>query len=139
MVRMNSPAPENIVTVALSPQDGNSPEVDSYVADAIISQGVAVAPPLSAGTLKSDQVDAVATYMDVWRWDLAMYMQSISISLYNARTGELLVTGRWRDSLFHAWHRGELVAQELLTQMFSKLRSDGKTAQKPIEAATLAE
>ena len=49
-------------------------------------------------------------------------MQSISINFYNAQTGELMVTGRWRDSFFHAWHRGESVASRLSDEMFQALK-----------------
>lgn len=123
VVRTNTSAPEQIRTAALSPLAGNSPEVDSYVSDALLSQGVSTAPPLPAGTRKSADVDAVVTYQDVWRWDMAMYLKSISISLYDGKTGSLLVTGKWTDSLFHAWHRGESVSKELIAEMFSKLGS----------------
>lgn len=128
VTRMNSASPETIRAVAISPQAGNSPEVDSYIAGAFISRGVGVSPPLPLGTLKSNSVDAIVTYTDVWRWDLTMYLDSISVYLYNAKTGELLVTGRWRDSFFHAYNRGEGVAKSLIAEMLSKL--DGESQNK---------
>jgi len=82
---------------------------------------VAVTARLPAGVIKTDKADAVVSYLDVWRWDMAMYLDSISIDLYNASTGELLVTGRWRDSFFHAFHRGESISKELIDQMMAKL------------------
>jgi hypothetical protein len=120
--RMNGSTPAAIKTAAIAPSDGNSAEVTANVAQAISAKGVAIMPALPANTIKSEKVDMVVSYIDVWRWDLATYMQSISINFYNAQTGELMVTGRWRDSFFHAWHRGESVAAQLTDEMFKKLK-----------------
>lgn len=120
--RMNGNVPVSIKTVAITPSDGNSPEVTGYVSDAITSNGISVMPALPPNVIKSDKVDMVVSYIDVWRWDLATYMQSISINFYNASTGELMVTGRWRDSFFHAWHRGESVSRQLIDEMIEKIR-----------------
>jgi hypothetical protein len=121
VTRFDGAAPGQLRSVAVSPREGNSPEVTSYVSDALVSQGVAVTARLPAGVIKTDKADAVVSYLDVWRWDMAMYLDSISIDLYNASTGELLVTGRWRDSFFHAFHRGESISKELIDQMMAKL------------------
>lgn len=123
VTRTNSPAPVAIRTAALSPLAGNSPEVDSYVSDALLIHGVSTNPPLAAGTRKSDDVDAIVTYLDVWKWDMAMFLKSISISMYDAKTGALLVTGKWTDSFFHGYHRGESVSKELIAEMLAKLGS----------------
>lgn len=121
VTRTAAKAPEQIRSASLSRQDGNSSEVTGYVTDALVTQGVVIKSiPANKGN-KSGDVDAVVSYSDVWRWDLVMYLKSMSISIYNANTGELLVSGKWADSLFHAFHRGEMVANELLSQMFAKL------------------
>jgi hypothetical protein len=123
VIRTNTPSPEIIKTAALSPLAGNSPEVDSYIAEALLIQGVSANPPLPAGTRKSNDVDAIVTYLDVWKWDMAMFLKSISISFYDARTGALLVTGKWSDSFFHGYHRGESVSKDLIAEMLAKLGS----------------
>lgn len=122
VTRTNAPLPEQIKSAAFSPQAGNSPEVDLYISDALAEQSVVTNPPVAAGVRRSPDSDTVITYTDVWRWDLAMYLQSISINLYDAKSGQLLVSGRWRDSLFHAYNRGESVSKELVTEMFNKLK-----------------
>lgn len=53
---------------------------------------------------------------------MATYMQSIAIQLYNAKTGELLVSGSWSDSALHSFNRGDAVARDLINQMFAKLQ-----------------
>ena len=115
-------ASTQIRSAAFSPQPGNSPEVTGYIADALAAHGVATRPAKLSPGYKSNDVDAIVSYLDVWRWDVAMYMQSIAIHLYNAKTGELMVSGRWSDSTMHTYNRGEAVSRDLINQMFSKLQ-----------------
>lgn len=124
----DSIAPEKIRSAAIISSEGNSAEVTGYLRGALADHGVAVIESMPGRTMKSDQVDAVVSYQDVWRWDISTYMQSISINFYNARTGELMVTGRWRDSFFHTWHRGESVSRDLVQQMLEKLRHGAQGA-----------
>ena len=119
--RTKAPSPEQVRAVGFSPESGNSPEVDSYKSDALRLQGVETNPKIPANTRTAADSDAVLTYVDLWRWDMAMYLQSITINLYNAKTGDLLVSGRWRDSFLHAFNRGETISKELLAEMFSKI------------------
>jgi hypothetical protein len=124
----NSITPDKIRSAAIVPSEGNSTEVTGYLREALADHGVAVVESMPGRTIKSDQVDAIVSYQDVWRWDISTYMQSISINFYNARTGELMVTGRWRDSLFHTWHRGDSVSRDLVQQMLEKLRHGAQGA-----------
>jgi len=121
VTRTGQATPEYIRTVLMTPRDGNSPEVTEYVSDALAAQGVTVTGQLPAGVFKTDKADAVVSYLDVWRWDISTYLQSISISLYDAKTGNLVITGRWRDSFFHTWNRGEGVSKELIAKMLAEL------------------
>jgi hypothetical protein len=41
--------------------------------------------------------------------------------MYEASSGTLLVTGKWEDSFFHTFFRGEGVSQELIKRMFEKV------------------
>ena len=131
VTRMSSTAPEAIRTVAISPQAGNTPEVDRYISKAFISKGIVVSPQLPLGAMKSDSVDAVVSYTDLWRWDITTYLDSILVYIYNAKTGELLVSGRWRDSYMHAYHRGENITKELIDAMLAKLNIKESKELKP--------
>jgi hypothetical protein len=115
-------APAQIRSAAFSPQPGNSSEVTGYVTAALAAHGVTTRPAILSAGNKSNDVDAIVSYLDVWRWDMAMYMQSIAIQLYNAKTGELLVSGSWSDSVLHSFNRGDAVARDLINQMFAKLQ-----------------
>jgi hypothetical protein len=102
--------------------------VDAYLSDALLMQGVVSGPVVATSARKSVDSDMVLTYIDVWRWDMTMYLQSISINLYDGKTGQLLVSGRWRDSFIHAFHRGESVTKELIAEMFGKLKPKAVSA-----------
>lgn len=123
VTRTAAPAPRLIQAVAVLPTDGSSSEVDGYLNAALLGQGLVVKAPLPMGTRTSLDVDAIVSYQDVWHWDLATYMKEINIYLYEASSGSLLVTGKWEDSFFHAWYRGESVTKELLQQMLEKVRA----------------
>ncbi|WP_348246474.1 hypothetical protein, partial [Salmonella enterica] len=71
-------------TAALVPQDGNSPEVDGYVRDALTSNEIKVLPSKPMGTNKAEDVDFLVSYLDVWRWDLHTFLLRIRIDLFDA-------------------------------------------------------
>lgn len=115
--------PPTIVTVAQAPTDGNSPEMDAFLRSALIKEGYTVRSPLPAGTRTSDGVDAIVSYIDVWRWDVVMYLQSIAINIFDAQNGDLLVTSEWRNSAMHGYHGDGEIVQDLVSEMSSKLKA----------------
>lgn len=123
-----SPHPP-ITTVAQAPQDGNSAAMDKYLADALRDEGVSVRAPLAAGARSSADVDAVVSYVDVWRWDMAMYMKSLSVQMYDARTGDLLVTGDWSDSAMHGFRDAKEAVRCVVAEMMAALR--GAASRRP--------
>ena len=117
-----SPA-KPITTAALVPQDGNSPVMDTNLQAALMAQGVTPKTALPALTRKSTEVDAIVTYTDVWRWDVIMYLKSITINVSDAASGNLLAMGRWDNSAFHRFQDAKQVTSDLMAEMFSKLKS----------------
>jgi hypothetical protein len=113
-------------TAALVPQEGNSPEVDGYIMDALAGHGIAMLMPKSPGTTKAEDVDLLVSYLDVWRWDLTTYLKSLRIDLFDARTGTLLVSGNWKNSFAHGLQRGKDEAKELLDDMIPRIRGGAK-------------
>ena len=109
-----------ISTAAMVPQDGNSPEMDTSIQQAMLSQGIAMKQPLPPGTRQSSEVDAIVTYMDVWHWDLVMYLKNLTVSLFDAKTGNLIVTGRWDNSALHGFQNSDDVVRTLLDEMIVK-------------------
>jgi hypothetical protein len=112
-----------IATAALVPQDGNSAAMDINLTAALIAQGVTPKTALPAATRKSAEVDALVTYTDVWRWDLVMYLKSITVNVSDAASGNLLAMGRWDNSAFHGFQDAKQVTSDLVTEMFAKLKA----------------
>lgn len=92
--------PPPITTIAQVPADGNSAEMDGLVRTSLVQNGFNVRAPLPAGTRKSDDVDAIISYVDVWRWDIVMYLQSVAIKIFDARAATFWspATGRTQPS-----------------------------------------
>ncbi|MBL0420737.1 hypothetical protein JI739_10310 [Ramlibacter sp. AW1] len=111
-----------IATVAQAPDEGNSPEMDGHLSAALLNQGLQIKAALAAGTRQSPQVDAVVSYVDVWRWDVVMYLQSLSVRVFDARTGDLLASGQWRDSALHGYRDARQVMDQLVAETWSRLR-----------------
>lgn len=110
-----------INTAALVSQEGNSPEMNSIVQEQLMLYGISPKLALPDGTRQSKDVDLIVAYSDVWHWDIAMYLRSISINFFEGPTGNLIATGRWDNSLFHGFQDPRDVVKELLDDMFAKL------------------
>jgi len=100
--------------------------MDTNLQAALMAQGVTPKTALPAATRKSAEVDAIVTYTDVWRWDLIMYLKSITINVSDAASGNLLAMGRWDNSAFHGFQDAKQVTSDLVSEMFTKLKA-GKT------------
>lgn len=125
----------SIKTVAQAPDAGNSPEMDAALTAALQLQGLTVKPTVRAGARKSPDADAVVRYIDNWRWDLIMYLQKIDIRMYDAQSGDLLVSGEWKDAPMHGNHDPQVVMQGLLAEMMSRLRGEAVAAAAPAASA----
>ena len=101
----------SVKTVAQAPDEGNSPEMDAALIAALQLQGLTVKAPVQAGARKAPDVDAVVSYVDNWRWDMTMYLQKIDVRMYDARSGDLLVSGEWKDSALHGFRDPQVVVQ----------------------------
>ncbi|TCV88093.1 hypothetical protein [Sulfurirhabdus autotrophica] len=113
--------PVKIVAQAL--QEGNSSDMNTNLQSALSKEGLTIKAPLPADARKSTEVDAIVSYSDVWRWDLVMYLKSVSIRLFDAQSGDLLVAGNWSDSALHGFRDSKEVVQNLVSEMFDKLRN----------------
>ena len=55
-----------------------------------------------------------------------MYLRSLSVRMYDAETGDLLVLGEWKNSAFHGFQDSKIVMQGLVSEMLTKLRTTTK-------------
>lgn len=121
---LSKPHPtKTVVTVAQVPQADNSADMNTNLQSALQKESLTMKASLPAGTRTSPEVDALVSYTDVWRWDLAMYLKDLTVNLYAAGTGDLLLTGQWSDSALHAFRDSKVVMQGLVSEMMSKLRA----------------
>jgi hypothetical protein len=112
-----------IRTVAQVPAEGNSAEMNLNLEGALTKEGVSVKQSLPQGTNRSKDVDALVTYVDVWRWDLLMYMQKLNVRLHDAETGDLLAMAQWSDSPLHGFRNAKVVMEEVVAEMLKKVRA----------------
>lgn len=115
-----------VTTVAQVPAEGNSPEMNANLTNALQAEGLQVKAPLPADARKSDDVDAIVSYVDVWRWDLVMYLKKLSVKMYDAKTGDLLVMGDWEDSPMHGFRDAKTAVNSVVSEMVAKLRAATK-------------
>lgn len=123
IVLVKASAAKIITTAVRMPEDGNSPEMTSYFESALQKQGVVIRGQVAPGVQKAKDVDAVISYVDVWRWDLVMYLQKLSVRMYDAESGDLLITGNWSDSPLHGFRDAKLVVETVVNDMLVKLRT----------------
>jgi hypothetical protein len=116
-------APESLSSAALVPQEGNSSDMNENMRTAMLALGLTPQSSLPAGTRKSQDVDALVSYTDSWRWDLVMYLRSLTINIFDARTGNLLAMGRWDNSAMHGFSDSRLVTQNLMAEMLGKVKA----------------
>jgi hypothetical protein len=116
-------APRQISSAALVPQEDNAPDMDANLRSALTAQGVTSQAALPAGTRKNADVDALVSYTAVWRWDLVMYLRTLTINISDAATGNLLAMARWDNSAFHGFQDARQVTSDLVAEMFGKLKA----------------
>ena len=112
-----------VQTIARSPGDSDAADMNKNVDDAFAAQGIEVRAVLPPQMRKSADVDAIYVYSDQWRWDLVMYLRALSINIFDAESGDLLVTGNWHDSTLHGFRDAREVSHNLVADMIAKLRA----------------
>lgn len=111
-----------IQTVAVVAKGGLSGDMDTNVQNDLARRAVEIKAPLPAGTRQAPGIDAIVQYEDSWRWDVVMYLNSLTINMYEGQTGDLLVSGRWDNSALHGFQDPRDVIRELMDDMFAKLK-----------------
>lgn len=114
-------SPFKMKTAALVPQDANSPEIDAIVQRQLMAHSIVPQPPLPRGTHQSGDVDLIVTYSEQRLLGRRMQLHAISVSMYEAPTGNLLVTGRREFSPSQKAPERSEVVKELFEDMMAKL------------------
>ncbi|SEL51433.1 hypothetical protein SAMN05428989_1820 [Pseudoxanthomonas sp. GM95] len=97
---------------------GSSEDMDAHVQQELMAHGIQV----KAGPETRDPgTDVVVRYTDNWRWDMAMYLRSLDIQVYNGASGTLVASGSWKNSALHGYHSGANVTKKVMDEVFAKL------------------
>ena len=121
-VMLGSSAPPKSMSLAyLAPMPGNSPDMDARIQQELKAHGVSIKPmPVDVKNLQD--ADLVVKYIDVWKWDIVMYLGCLNIYFFDAKSMDLIVTGSWYTSPRGHWFNdSSKVIRELLDDMFSKI------------------
>ena len=51
-----------------------------------------------------------------------MYLKSLDINIFDAKSGNLLITGHWQNSAFHGFQNPAEVIKQLTSEMFDKMK-----------------
>jgi uncharacterized protein (DUF2235 family) len=123
---------KQVTSVAHVAAEGNSAQMDANLEAALLKEGLTLRAKLPAGTTTAKDVDALVSYVDIWRWDVVMYLKNLTIRINDSATGDLIAMAEWTESHFHQF-RGEggvkTVVQQLVSDMLAKVRNAPKPAQ----------
>ena len=103
--------------------------MDTNLEAAVTKNGLSLKAKLPAGTGKSKDADALISYVDVWRWDIVMYMKNLTVKLHDAESGDLLAIGEWSDSALHGFRDARLVMEGLVAEVLAKVKASTKSNQ----------
>jgi hypothetical protein len=95
------------------PSDGRG--IEKIIANELNSMGYEAV----VGEIQPDDIDAFITYRDKWRWDITMYMLSISIKMRDPETGFPLAIGNSLHTSLTRKSPKELV-REVLRNMLKR-------------------
>lgn len=123
------PRIERVTHVA---DEGNATDMDDHLTAALMKQGISVTGRKPQGTQKDPEADALVSYVPVWRWDVVMYLKSLTVKIREAKSGTLLAMGQWDDSALHGYRDPATVMEGLIGEMLAKMGripAQGETAQ----------
>jgi hypothetical protein len=117
---------KQIKSVAITPAEGNSAQMTTALEAALVSSGVTTKATVPAGVRKTNDADAVISYVDVWRWDIVMYLRELSLKVYDGESGDLLALGSWKNSPLHGFQDANVVMKDLVDEVLKKLKNSVK-------------
>ena len=91
--RLNDAARASNAAFFVEHQPKDTRHLDLQIGDALAAKGVTVTP-------RREEAAYVVTYEDRWSWDMRPFLRDLKIEVHDAKTGELVGSGRSRqDSL----------------------------------------
>jgi hypothetical protein len=119
-VMVNPAAPKvTYQSVYVVTHGGNSADMDANLQREFLRHGFSVSVGAEGGAAPDVQI--VARYADDWKWDMAMYLRSLDVLIYDRNTNVLLANGSWKNSVFHGFYSSEKVVAQVIDDTLAKL------------------
>jgi len=96
-----------------------SSDVDAAIQRELFRRGVTVAAGPEGKQPETSEV--IVKYNDDWGWDMAMYLKTLDLQIYDAKSGSLLASAGWKNSAMHGFHGLTTVVSDLITGVLNKL------------------
>ena len=96
-----------------------SSDMDAHLQRELLRHGLSVTVGPETGATGDAQL--IVRYADDWKWDMAMYLWSFDVMVFDAHSKVLLATGSWKNSAMHGFHSADKVVAQVVDQTFSKL------------------
>jgi hypothetical protein len=97
---------------------GSSADMDANMQREFLKHGFAVKAGADDGN--HDDAQLIVRYADDWKWDLAMYLWSLDVMVYDSKSGTLIATGRWKNSTFHGFYSSEKIVTQVVDDTLAK-------------------
>lgn len=96
-----------------------SSDMDALLQRELLRRGLSITVGSETGATGDAQL--IVGYADDWKWDLAMYLRSFDVMVFDGHSKVLLATGSWKNSSLHGFHSADKVVAQVVDQTFSRL------------------
>jgi hypothetical protein len=97
----------------------NSSDMDANLQKEFFRHGFAVTVGPEGNPTSGAQL--VARYADDWKWDIAMYLHTFDVMVYDAKSNVMVASGSWKNSTFHGFYSSEKVVAKVVDQTLAKI------------------
>jgi hypothetical protein len=97
----------------------NSSDMDANLQKEFLRHGFSVSVGPEGGSTSGAQL--VARYADDWKWDIAMYLHTLDVMVYDAKSNVMVASGSWKNSTFHGFYSSEKVVAKVVDQTLAKI------------------
>jgi hypothetical protein len=99
----------------------NSSDMDANLQNEFFRHGFSVTAGPEGGSTSGAQL--VARYADDWKWDMAMYLHTFDVMVYDAKSNVMVASGSWKNSTFHGFYSSEKVVAKVVDQTLAKIET----------------
>lgn len=96
-----------------------SSDMDANLQRELLRHGLSVTSGPETGAVGNAQL--IVRYADDWKWDMAMYLHTFDVMIFDAQSKTMLASGSWKNSAMHGFYGSEKVVAQVVDQTFSKL------------------